>query len=94
MSPDQLRRITARLVSLDSRDPAISKEQDPIRNLLDAGIVSDDQRRGAKLTINAKQRLDHLDPGFRIERARRLVTQQHRGTLGDGAGNRKSCAGK
>lgn len=53
MSPNQLRRLAARFVSLDPRYPAVSEEQNPVRNLLDAGIVGDDQRRGAELTIDA-----------------------------------------
>src|SRR5512138_375009 len=73
MSPGQLRRLAARFVSLDLRYPAVGEEQDAVRDLLDARIVRDDQRRGAELTIDAQQRFDDLDSGFRVERSGRLV---------------------
>src|SRR5215472_9412465 len=71
VSPAQRRRLAARLILLDPGDAAVSKEQNAIRHL------------GAQLAVDAEQRLDHPDTGFRIQRTCRFVAEQHRGTLGD-----------
>src|SRR5262245_16657190 len=83
VSPAQRRRLVARLILLDPGDAAIGKEQHAIRHLLDARIMGNDHCRGAELAVDAKQRLDHPDTRFRVQRTRRLVAEQHRGTLGD-----------
>ena len=40
---------------------------------------------GAELAVDPRQRLEHADAGAAVERAGRLVAQQHVGALGDGA---------
>ena len=69
-SPVQRGGGAARFVLVDSRDLTIREEQNAMRNVLNAGVMGDDQRRGAELRIDAQQRLDHPDAGLGI-RARR-----------------------
>ena len=54
----------------------------------DGGVVRDDDGGGAELGVDARERLEHDDAGGDVERAGRLVAQQHRRALGDGAGDR------
>ena len=42
---------------------------------------------GAELAIDALDRLQHDDAGLHVERAGRLVAEEHLGPLGDGAGD-------
>ena len=41
--------------------------------------------RGAELTVDRRERIEHDDARGDVERAGRLVAQQHVGPLGDGA---------
>ena len=49
--------------------------------------MGDDDRGGAHFGVHLLQRLEHAHARGRIQRARRLVAQQHRRALGNGARN-------
>ena len=63
------RRGLTRFVRLHPGDLPVGEEQDAVRDILDAGIVRDDQRRGAELRIDAQQRLDDANACLGIQRA-------------------------
>jgi hypothetical protein len=75
------------LIPLGSRDPTVGKEQNPIRNVLDAGIVSDHKGSGPELAVDGKQRLDDADARPGIQGTGRLIAQKHFRLLGNGAGD-------
>src|SRR3974390_698957 len=60
-SPAQLGRGPPRCVFARSGYAAIGEKQHLVGNILDAGIVGDDECGSAKLRIDAQQRLDDLD---------------------------------
>ena len=102
-SPDELGCSLSALIPLGSGNPTVGKEQNPIRNVLDAGIVSDHKGSGPELAVDGKQRLDDADARLGIQGTGRLIAQKHFRLLGDGAGNGhtlcccsppESCAGK
>src|SRR5262249_59002792 len=70
------------------RDATIGEKQHAISHVLDARIVSNDDRRGAKLAIDTEQRFDHANPRLGVKRACRLVAEQYGGALGNRAGDR------
>jgi hypothetical protein len=49
--------------------------------------MGDDQRRRAKLAVDLLDRIENEDAGLAVERAGRLVAQQHPGFLGDRSRN-------
>jgi hypothetical protein len=86
-SPDELGGSLSALIPLGSGDPTVGKEQDPVRHILNAGVVRDDERGGPELAVDGKQRLDDADACPRIQGTGRLVAQKHFRLLGDGAGD-------
>ena len=52
------------------------------------GVVRDHRRRGAELAVDALEHLEHELAGLEVERAGRLVAEQHVGPLGDRARDR------
>ena len=67
---------------------AVGQADHAVGHVGDAGIVGDQHGQRAKFTIHFFQHLQHHHPGGRIERAGRLVAQQHGRILGDGARDR------
>ena len=61
--------------------------QHPVGNAGNRAVVGDDHQRGAALAVDPHQRFEHADAGRAVERAGRLVAEQHFGLLGDGAGD-------
>ncbi len=71
----------------DRRDAPVGEANHAIGHLRDGGVVRDDDRGRAKLGVDLRQRFEHDDAGGDIERAGRLVAQEHRRPLGDGTRN-------
>jgi len=80
-SPGEFGRFATGLVLVDPGDPAVREEQHPVGDLLNAGVVRDDDRRRAELPVDSEQRLDHANAGLRIQRPGWLVAEQHRRTF-------------
>src|SRR3954469_13008919 len=87
-SPGELRRLDLALVALDALDAAVAERHDAIRHAGDRGVVRDDDRRRADLFVDARDDLEHELAGLVVERAGRLVAQQHVGALDDCARDR------
>ena len=51
-------------------------------------VVGDHRSGSTQFLVDPLQRFQHHDAGFGIQRAGRLVAQQHVRVLGDGTGNR------
>jgi hypothetical protein len=60
---------------------AVGEPHHPVGHRGDGRVVRDDHRRRAELAVDAGERLEHDDPGRDVERAGRLVAQQHAGRL-------------
>ena len=75
-------------VPLDAGDAAVREANDAIGHAGDRGVVGDDDGRRAELAVDAFERLEDDDAGRDVERAGRLVAEQHVRPLGDGAGDR------
>ena len=71
--------------ALDAGDAAVGEADDAVGHAGDGRVVRDDDRGGAELAVDALERLEHDDAGRDVERAGRLVAQQHVGPLGDRA---------
>src|SRR6516164_4794918 len=84
-SPDEFACGATCLVYSDPGYLAVSKEQHPIGDILNARIVRDEQRRGAELGINAKQSVDDPYAGFRVQRPGWFIAQKHVRALGNSA---------
>jgi hypothetical protein len=53
-----------RLVHLNSGNPAIRKEQHAMGDILNAGVVRDDEGGRPELRIGAEERVDHANSGL------------------------------
>ena len=72
-------------VAFDAGDAAVGQADDAVGHRGDRRVVGDDDGRRAELAVDALDRLEHDDAGRDVERAGRLVAQQHVGPLGDRA---------
>lgn len=68
-------------------DFAVAYANDMVSHLRYAFVMRNKQYRCAVLCVYVLQKLQNVARGLRIERARRLVAQQHGGVLYDSAGN-------
>ena len=68
-------------------DFAVAYANDTVSHLRYAFVVRNKQYRCAVLCVYVLQKLQNVARGLGIERARRLVAQQHGGILYDSAGN-------
>jgi len=84
-SPAELGGRSAHLVYVDPGDLAVGEREDAVRYLLNAGIMSDDERRGPECRIDVQYGFDDLDPGLEIEGAGWFISKQDFWSLSDGA---------
>src|SRR5262249_8354850 len=56
-------------------------------DILDAGVVCDNERRGAELSIDAEQGVDHPNTGLGIQSTCRFITEQNLRSFGDSSRN-------
>src|SRR6516164_10039244 len=63
-SPAQLGRGPPRCIFARSGYPTIAEKQHTMGDVLDAGIVGDDECSSTKLRVDAQQGFDHLDASF------------------------------
>ena len=74
--------------ALRRRHAAVGEPDHAVGHRRDRRVVRDDDGGGAELRVHARERLEHDDAGGDVERAGRLVAEQHRGPLGDRARDR------
>ena len=75
-------------IGRNARDHAVGQPHHAVGHAGDRRVVGDHDGGGAELAVDAGDRLEHDDAGVVVERAGRLVAQQHVGPLGDGARDR------
>ena len=82
------------LVRLDFGDRAVAQMDHSVRHAGDVGVVRDDGSRRAQFPVGPLQCFQNNDPGFRIERAGRFITQQNCGVLRNGPGDLEALRAK
>ena len=75
-------------VALLGDDAAVRKMEHALGHGGDRRVVRDDGRRRAELLVHARDRLEHELTGLVVERAGRLIAEEHVGPLGHGSGDR------
>ena len=76
------------LVHLDTGDLTVQEMEHAVSHGGNPGIVGNDDYGGAKLPVRLGERFEHSDTSGAVERAGRLVTEQHAGLFRYRSGHR------